>query len=108
MRLFHLLLAWAERPTATSAAETRLHGRWLLLARLLWIAVALVTVALFVASLPVALDVWQRTTSISAADAQYLQAHGVSLSAWATFWVAETVLFALGWMGMGVFIFWRR
>jgi signal transduction histidine kinase len=106
MRLFHTPPARAERPTATSAAETRLYGRWLLLARLLWIGVALFTVALFVANLPVTLDLWPRI--ISAADARYLQTHGLSVSAWTTFWVVESVLVALVWMGMGVLIFWRR
>jgi signal transduction histidine kinase len=106
MHLFRTPPTRAQRPTATSAAETRLHGRWLLLARLLWIAVTLFTAALFVASLPVALDLWRRT--ISAADAQYLQGHGLSVSAWATFWVAESVLVALVWIGMGVLIYWRR
>src|SRR5215471_2628685 len=57
MRLFHTLPARAEHPTATSAAETRLHGRRLLLARLLWLAVAFFSVALVVASVPIALDV---------------------------------------------------
>jgi signal transduction histidine kinase len=116
MRLFHTPPVRAERPTATSTAETRLHGRWLLLARLLWLAVAFVTVAFLVASVPMALDLWQRfcpggpceTAQLSAVQAQQLQASGVSLSAWATFWVVESVLFALGWMGMGAIIFWRR
>src|SRR5215472_18783570 len=95
MRLFHLLLAWAERPTATSPAETRLHGRWLLLARLLWLAIALFCVALFVASVPIALDVWQRSCpgvicangGFSVWYVRYLQVHGLSLSATTTFWV---------------------
>jgi len=116
MRLFQPLLARAERPTASSAAEMRLHGRWLLLARLLWLAVTLVTVALFVAGLPLALDLWQhlcpgtvcRSIQLSAGDARFLQAHGVSLATYATFYAVESVLVALGWMGMGVFIFWRR
>ena len=117
MRLFHTPPARAERPTATSAAGTRLHGRWHLLARGLWIAVALFTVALYGVSVPMALTLWQHLCTgtpcppvqLTAADARLLQANGVSLITYATVWVVVlNVLPALGYLGMGVLIFWRR
>src|SRR5450759_5713215 len=37
----------------THALDTRLHGRWLLLARGLWITLVVITLTIFFASLPV-------------------------------------------------------
>jgi signal transduction histidine kinase len=116
MRLFHTPPALAERPTAASITETRLHGLWLLLARLIWLAGALVTLVLFVAGLPILLTLWQHlcpetfclSGQVTEADARYALAHGLSLSAYATFWVVFFALFGLVYMGTGAIIFWRR
>lgn len=44
-----------ERNTTQSGVGTRLHGRWLLLARVAWVAMAGLTLGIFVASIVVAL-----------------------------------------------------
>jgi hypothetical protein len=41
---------------ATSSASTRLHGGWLLFGRLLWLALVLIAVALFIAGIPFRAD----------------------------------------------------
>jgi len=40
------------RHGARHKSETRLHGRWLVLARMLWIALVVLMLALFVATIP--------------------------------------------------------
>ena len=42
----------AERPGARNKSETRLQGRWLVLARMLWLALVVLILALFVATIP--------------------------------------------------------
>jgi hypothetical protein len=106
----------AEPPGPADTSATRLSGHWLVLARGLWIAVALFAVTLFVASLPIALALWQRlcpgtpcpSVQLTAAQARLLRAQGLSLAWYATFWVGISVLLALGYMGTGALIFWRR
>jgi hypothetical protein len=98
------------------ASAVALSGRSLALARIFWIAVTLCTGALLVASIPVALALWQRlctgapcpNVQLTADQAQKLQAQGLSLSFYATFWVALSVLLALGYFVMAGFLFWRR
>jgi hypothetical protein len=46
-------LAAKTTPHPPDAADTRLHGRWLLLARAAWLFLVTCTLALFVGSLPV-------------------------------------------------------
>jgi hypothetical protein len=43
-------------PLVTTAAQTRLYGRWLLLARVVWVVLAFVALGLFVAVLPTFFD----------------------------------------------------
>ena len=46
-------------PSSHVTLETRLHGRWRLIARGVWIVLGIVTLAIFFASLPVYLTLLQ-------------------------------------------------
>jgi len=61
-----------ERPSVRNESETRLHGRWLLLARGIWITLVVLTLAIFFASLPVYLALLQTPCAGSACGFQQL------------------------------------
>src|SRR5712691_4645481 len=61
-----------ERPSVRNESETRLHGRWLLLARGIWITLVVLTLAIFFASLPVYMAQLQTPCAGSACGFQQL------------------------------------
>jgi hypothetical protein len=106
------------RDMATSAAPSagvRLGGRWLLVARIGWVAVAALALALFVASLP-SLHALAETACRAATCTQdqltptavrSLRAQGLSLDFWAGFDVALKAFTTLVFVAVGAVIFWR-
>lgn len=104
----------------SDAADVRLHGRWLRLARGIWLAIVIFTLALFVGSLPAYYTLLQTpcgssrfpcgnlTGGLSAAGLRELQAAGFSTSAHAAYIIALTVAVALIWVAIGLVVFWRR
>ncbi len=99
-----------------SEAGTRLFGNWLVLARLGWVALVIITLSLFVIGLPVYMAELQTVSSggayvpwqLSMESAQTLQRLGISLntySIWALVlaFISTGVFFAVG----GV-LFWRK
>ena len=99
-----------------SGADMRLQGRWLLLARVAWMAIALLTLSLFVISIPsyfAFLKVLCVGTSacsghITPAYLHALHAQGLSLNFFATYQIALVVVFAVVYAALGALIFWRR
>ncbi len=89
---------------------------WLMGFRLLWLAVVLLTLALFVAGLPAYFT--QLSTpcrgescsseQVSPQAALSLETAGVSLPAFATFHIALLISFGLTSLALGGIIFWRR
>jgi signal transduction histidine kinase len=116
MRLSHASQALAERPTATSAADTLLRGRWLLLARLAWAAMAGLALLLFVLGIPARYDHLRNLSgddalgngwtpaAIRAALAQL----GLSTDFRAIYSVVAAVLVALGALVVAVVLLWRK
>ena len=114
MNVQHVPTAMTESREQHSSA--RLQGRWLLLARGIWIALVVLTLAIFFASLPMYLAQLQTPCAPTAcpyqqlthAQAETLQGMGLSLAGYATLTVA--LMFAI--MGVclvvSTLIIWRR
>jgi hypothetical protein len=105
-----------------SPPATGLHGRWLLLARLAWVAVAITALAIDVFSVPISFEQY-RTVCTAAAEVcsteraveqltpegvQTLREAGLSLRFYAALNVANGTVFPLVWLAVGALIFWAR
>jgi signal transduction histidine kinase len=100
-------------------AEMHLRGRLLVLARVAWVVIALLALGLFIASLPnyfAFLHVLCTGTSVACRnsgqlthdDLRSLQAAGLSLDFFATYWVAVYIIFTVVYATIGAVIFWRK
>lgn len=105
-----------ERTDADDGPETRLAGRWLVLARAVWTALIIITLGIFAVCLPIYVSLLQTTcTGAACADkqltpaaAQTLQHLGVSLSLYATANLALILVWAFIWFVVGAIIAWRK
>ena len=103
----------SDRPRPT---DTRLRGRWLLLARAAWLAVAALTLALFVASIPAEFAELQvecptavcANGQLSPAGMRALADLGLSLGFFAAYGVVLDVVFAAVYVAVAALIFWRK
>ena len=103
----------SDRP---GAPDTRLRGRRLILARVVWVAVVTLIAALFLVRLPSYYTLLQTictgATCGSAQptpdSAQAIQRLGLSVSAYAAFTLALTLALAFLCFTLGAVIFWRR
>src|SRR5215210_4626834 len=98
-----------------------LRGRWLLLARVAWVVVAIAALAIVVFSIPSSLEHF-RSACTAAAEVcsertveqptpegvRALQEVGMSVRTYALLNVAIDKVFELVWFAVGVLIFWRR
>ena len=111
----------AQAAQAAAAAQTpdddrRLHGTWLLVARLAWVAVALLTSVYCVAGFREEFTRLQSictagpcpSTALDTANLRELAALGRSVDFFATCVIAVELLFALVSFVVGVVIFWRK
>ena len=106
----------AERFVARSEMGTRLRGRRLILARVAWVTVASLIVALFLVRLPAYYSALQTVCTDFACGyvqptldtAQALQKLGLTVSAYADFTLALELALALLCFTLGTVIFWRR
>jgi hypothetical protein len=110
-------------PTAVTASRERhssahLQGRWLLLARGLWITLVILTLGIFFASLPVYIAQFQtpcagpacasQLLTLTPGQAGVLQGIGLSLSAYAAYTVALTLASVVMSLVVSALIAWRR
>jgi hypothetical protein len=95
----------------------RLYGRWLLLARGVWITLVVLTLVIFGASLPVYIALQQTLcagtecasgTLLTPAQAEVLKGIGFSLSDYAVYSVAFTLATIVVCLGVSTVIVWRR
>lgn len=101
---------------AASIADMRLHGRWLVAARAIWLSVAAITLCLVFASIPAQVAFAQTvcttgacgTSQLGPAGLRALHAAGLSLSFYAAYVVALNVVFASVFALVGALLFWRR
>src|SRR5215470_523808 len=112
-----LVASRAKRLSHRSGApRTRLRGRRLILARVVWVAAVTLIVALFLARLPAYSTALQIVCTAAACantqstpdSAQALQKLGLSVGTYATFSLALTIALAFVCFTLGAVIFWRR
>ena len=103
----------------SNAANTRLTGPWLIVARTAWLVLVVPSVGLFVVSLPVYYQQLQRPCVgpvvcnnlggvLNAKELQALSTIGLSVSQYAALFTIFTVIIACIWSVVGFLIFWRR
>jgi hypothetical protein len=118
----HLSAAHASQDsvaTTPNNSATRLQGHWLAIARAVWIVLALLLLANFIASIPASYDqlrtmctnptfahcnIWQPTPG----NMQALQQLGLSLDTYAVYTLTIDVIASLVFLMVGVVIFWRK
>src|SRR6266699_2011665 len=105
------------RSASSSMADTRLRGGWLVLARVVWVAVVVLTLGLFIASIPTTFaDLHMLCTAASCTTGgpltpdgvRELQAWGLSMDFYATYMVVFIMVFAFGYFAVGAVLFWRK
>jgi hypothetical protein len=105
-----------RRSHRSGEPRTRIRGRWLILARVAWVAVVTLIVALFLVRLPAYYTALQTVCTGAVCgyaqptpdSAQTLQKLGLSVSAYATFTLALDIALAFLCFTLGAVIFWRR
>jgi len=110
-------------PTAVTESRerhsyARLQGRWIVLARGLWITLVILTLAIFFASLPLYLAQLQMPCAgsacavasgqLSAGQVGALKGIGLSLGDYAVFMVALTLAILVGCVAVSTVIVWRQ
>jgi hypothetical protein len=115
MKLEHTPTTPAEGSSLHNATGTRLCGPWLALARMLWIAMVVLILAFFVASIPsfiASLDNVCKTAVCQALLPPYsvrqYQAAGFSVNFVLIYIYAILVLFWLAYLTIGAVIFWLK
>jgi hypothetical protein len=105
------------RSASSSMADTRLRGGWLVLARVVWGAVVVLALGLFIASIPITFaglhmlcTAASCTTSgpLTPDDVRELQAVGLSMDFYATYMVVFISVFVFGYVAVGAVLFWRK
>ena len=105
-------------PGLRSTVSTRLHGHWLVSARVVWVVVVVFSLSIFIASLPAYYVQLQTICSgvtcaysygqLTPGTAQALQNLGLSISAYAASILALITASTLVSFGVAGLIFWRR
>jgi hypothetical protein len=115
MKVEHVPTAVTESRERRSYA--RLHGRWIMLARGIWITLVIFTLATFFASLPVYLAQLQTPCAGIACANEALLTHeqagvlkgmGLSLGDYAAYTIAFTLATMIVCLGISTVIVWRR
>ena len=91
--------------STSASTQATLRGRWLFLARVAWVAVAIVTLGAFAISVPSRYaELANPTENVSAALAEL----GLSAGAYALYNVALDTIFVSVFAAVAIVIFWRR
>ena len=102
MNLHHAATQITSSHERHHQANTQLHGRWLLLARIVWFALVALTLSVCMASLPDYVTELQTVCRLAACSygqlspetVVALQHFGLSVSSYTTFMVALTTILA--------------
>src|SRR5215469_6948765 len=94
----------------------RLRGYWLVLARMLWIALALLIFILYIVGFPTTFQYLKNACSgagcngpqLTLNQARAFQAHGLPLSFYAIYVLAFELIFVVVWFLVATLIFWRK
>src|SRR6266699_277286 len=117
-RIIQMSVQHAPRSTRkrSQALDTRWHGRWLLLARGIWITLVVLTLAIFFVSLPVYIALLQTPCAGTACGYQQLTSEqvgalkgiGLSPGDYAAYIVALTLALMMVCVVVSTVIIWRR
>ena len=102
-------------PPAQSSTEARLHGRWLLIARAVWLAIAAICLIVWVVGIPLNYGDLGKVCYIQPCDqdptpdsiARY-HASGLSLAFYASYIGTLALISTLAYLLIAAFIFWRK
>jgi hypothetical protein len=94
-----------ERPEVRNGSETHLHGRWLVLARVGWIAVTVTLVILNLIALP---DTYGAYFTFTPQVLQDLHRLGLSPTLYSILLTVENAPFQLVYLALGLLLFLRR
>ncbi len=116
MNVPHTLTQAGTHVGPPNAGNTRLHGHLLILARTMWVAIALLTVGLFVLAIPTRFNELQHVCTppkcnelqLFSPDVAVLKQLGLSLTFYATYNLPLEAGFTLVFLLVAVIIFWRR
>jgi hypothetical protein len=115
MNLQHRSAITVERSGKHNGPETRLQGVWLVIARIGWVVIALLTIGLFAAALPsyfAYLHVVNTASpsgyQLAPSDVRELQRLGLSFDFYAWLNISVSVIFLLVYVLVGVVLFWRK
>jgi hypothetical protein len=108
-----------KRTDTSSRSDTRLYGRWRVIARVGWLATVIGTLALFVSGLPAFYTDLAHQPCTSAITCilfgsqhpdqlHTLQAAGLSVSDISAYFVGLQIAIVVIWSAVGIVIFWRR
>jgi hypothetical protein len=94
----------------------RLHGYWLVLARMLWIALAFLIFILYLVGFPITYQYLKivcigagcKGPQLTLDQAHAFQSHGLFLSFYATYVLAFEFIFVVVWFLVATLIFWRK
>jgi hypothetical protein len=108
----------SSKSVASTGGKTRLSGSRLIIARVVWLALVLPSVGLFVASLPVYYTFIQKACTdpvtcniagaLTAKGLQELPTLGLSAASYAALLIIFFTIQAAIWCGVGFLVFWRR
>jgi signal transduction histidine kinase len=106
----------ATGPESTSASQTPLRGRWLLLARIIWFFVVGLVLGIVIASIPtyfaylhvLTTSVAPRGTQLTQGGVRELHALGLSIDFYAVFTIVINALFVFSFWLVGAVLFWRK
>ena len=102
---------------AKPTSDTTLRGRWLVVARVAWVAIAILAVGLFIAALPYAFSELQTVCTggdcqlddqLTPEDAEALEDMGLSLGFYARYFLALVSLLLIAFTLVPVVVFLRR
>lgn len=104
-----------ERSRKRNGPETRLQGAWLVIARIGWVVIALLSIGLFVAALPsyfaylhVVNTASPSSYQLAPSDVRELQRLGLSFDFYAWLNISVSIIFLLVYVLVGVVLFWRK
>src|SRR5690242_11222731 len=105
MDVQHTLTESTNSSKLQDSADTRLHGRWLLLARIVWVAMAVLVLILIVVSIPAEFKFLQEVCTNPGCNgpqflpeqARELKNLGFSLNFYAAYLVAVQLIFFIVW-----------
>jgi len=111
-------LSTGQQSAMANTSSLRLYGPWLLAARIVWVALVTLALALFVISLPAyyrllqvpctSIAACQLNGAMSATGFKTLEAFGLSPSSYAAYTVVLNIVIVIVWSAVGFILFWRR